>query len=119
MFSNASSWARLGLGLVVAFVAAAAAQAKVIDITINESRGVDPRVNYSRLTDYGPWDDRNYALTAEDLKSLSPNETESHDPTPAFFRVDAQGSPARRPSAADQRSRPISAQRRQHVPAAF
>ena len=86
MLSNASSWARLGLGLVVAFVAAAA-QAKVIDISVNESRGVDPRVNYSRLTDYGPWDDRNYALTAEDLKSLSPNETESHDPTPAFFRV--------------------------------
>ena len=87
MLSNASSWARAGLGLVFALAATCAAQAKVIDIRVNESRGVDPKVNYSQLTEYGPWDDRNYALTAEDLKVLPKAEKESHDPTPAFFRV--------------------------------
>lgn len=87
MSFSASRWARLGLGLVFAFAAVGAATAKVIDIRINQTRGADARVAYGKLTAYGPWDDRNYALTAEDLEVLSPNETESRDPTPAFFRV--------------------------------
>lgn len=82
-----SSLTRLGLGLVVAFAAIGTVAAKVIDIRVNQARGVDTRVEYAKLTTYGPWDDRNYQLTAEDLKYLSPNETESRDPTPAFFRV--------------------------------
>lgn len=87
MLSKASSWARAGLGLIIALAATAVVEAKVIDIRVNESRGADPKVNYSQLTEYGPWDDRNYALTAEDLKVLPKGEKESHDPTPAFFRV--------------------------------
>ncbi len=55
---------------------------------IAQSRGVDPRVDYASLTRFGPWDDRNYKLTLEDLEYLAPNEHELHDPIPAFFRVE-------------------------------
>ena len=55
---------------------------------IEQSAGVDPRVDYASLTAFGPWDDRNYALTAEDLQYLAPDEHELHDPIPAFFRVE-------------------------------
>src|SRR5690606_30771983 len=82
-----SSLTRIGLGLVFALVAIGSAAAKVVDIRVNPARGVDARVDYAKLTAYGPWDDRNYQLTTEDLAYLSPNETESRDPTPAFFRV--------------------------------
>lgn len=84
---STSFWARLGLGILLAFVAATTAQARVITITVNQAKGVDASVQYESLLKYGPWDDRNYALTADDLKVLSPNEGESHDPTPTFFRV--------------------------------
>ena len=86
MLSKLSFGVRAGLGFAIA-LAATAAQARIIDININESRGADPKVNYSRLTDYGPWDDRNYALTADDLKVLPADEFEARDPLPAFFRV--------------------------------
>jgi hypothetical protein len=86
MASIASRVARIGLGLLFALGAAGAA-ARVIDIRVDQSRGADPSVDYTKLTVFGPWDDRNYALTAADLAVLSEHETESHDPTPAFFRV--------------------------------
>lgn len=56
--------------------------------TIEQSRGADPLVSYASLTKYGPWDDRNYQLTAQDIALLSEEETASHDPIPAFFRVE-------------------------------
>ncbi len=52
-----------------------------------QSLGVDASVNYNSLKKFGPWDDRNYELTSEDLKLLSLNEHELRDPIPAFFRV--------------------------------
>lgn len=52
-----------------------------------QERGVDPSVRYESLKRFGPWDDRNYRLTAEDLKVLAPNEAELTEPIPAFFRV--------------------------------
>lgn len=52
-----------------------------------QERGVDPTVRYESLKKFGPWDDRNYRLTAEDLKVLAPNEEELVEPIPAFFRV--------------------------------
>ena len=55
--------------------------------TIDQNRGVDPRVNYGSLTRFGPWDDRNYDLTEDDLAVLAPNESELRDPIPVFFRV--------------------------------
>ncbi len=87
MSFSTSILARLGMGLAIAFAAIGTTSARVIDIQVNQVRGVDTRVDYSSLTEYGPWDDRNYQLTKEDLGYLSPNETESRDPTPAFFRV--------------------------------
>lgn len=55
---------------------------------IDQEKGVDPGVNYDSLTFYGPWDDRNYQLTKEDLSFLSPEETQILDPIPAFYRVE-------------------------------
>lgn len=55
---------------------------------IDQSRGADADVDYSSLTEYGPWDDRNYALTKSDLAWLADNEAELTDPIPAFFRVE-------------------------------
>lgn len=54
---------------------------------IVQSKGADPKVDYVSLLKYGPWDDRNYELTAADLKFLAPNEEELVAPFPAFFRV--------------------------------
>ncbi|ANM31809.1 hypothetical protein ABI59_22970 [Acidobacteria bacterium Mor1] len=56
-------------------------------IQIVQTRGADTRVNYASLTRFGPWDDRNYQLTLEDLRLLSPEEHLLHDPIPAFYRV--------------------------------
>jgi hypothetical protein len=56
--------------------------------TVNPARGVDPRVDYAAMTAIGPWDDRNYRLTKEDLALLAPNEHEQRDPVPVFFRVE-------------------------------
>lgn len=52
-----------------------------------QSRGVDARVDYASLLDYGPWDDRNYQLTAEDIALLAPNEADLRLNVPAFYRV--------------------------------
>ena len=60
------------------------ADAQIID----QSLGRDPLVNYSELTRFGPWDDRNYDLVADDLTWLAPNEEELHPQIPAFFRVE-------------------------------
>lgn len=54
---------------------------------VTQSKGVDSTIVYESLKKFGPWDDRNYQLTAEDLKLLAPNEEELGDPIPAFFRV--------------------------------
>ncbi len=54
---------------------------------VEQGRGADPEVDYQSLTRFGPWDDRNYALSASDLECLAPNEDELRDPVPAFFRV--------------------------------
>jgi len=55
---------------------------------IHQQRGVDGRVDYSELTKFGPWDDRNYQLTQEDLKLFAPNEAELRIPIPAWYRVE-------------------------------
>ena len=56
-------------------------------IVVENERGADARVDYRSLVFFGPWDDRNYDLTLEDLALLSANERELGDPVPAFFRV--------------------------------
>ncbi|MEZ5333239.1 MAG: sialidase family protein [Thermoanaerobaculia bacterium] len=65
-----------------------AAAAREIPVQVDQSRGVDSRVDYSKLLRYGPWDDRNYELTVEDLALLARNESELKVPVPAFYRVE-------------------------------
>jgi len=54
---------------------------------VDQSRGVDARVDYAAMKKIGPWDDRNYQLTLEDLQVLADNETELSSPVPVFYRV--------------------------------
>ncbi len=56
--------------------------------TIVQTRGVDSRVDYAELEKLGPWDDRNYQLTLEDLALLSPREEEMDAAIPVFYRVE-------------------------------
>jgi len=75
------------LTLLCALFLGASAQAAGA-LRIDQARGADPRVDYASLLRFGPWDDRNYALTREDLAVLAANESELTDPIPAFFRVE-------------------------------
>ena len=54
---------------------------------IDPERGADPRVDYRSLDRFGPWDDRNYHLTAEDLALLPADDPEQSEGIPAFYRV--------------------------------
>ncbi len=56
-------------------------------ILVRAELGSDAEVDYASLLEIGPWDDRNYKLTKEDLAVLSENEAELGDPIPVFFRV--------------------------------
>ncbi len=55
--------------------------------TVDNARGIDARVDYTALKRIGPWDDRNYQLSREDLDWLSEDEQLLTDPVPAFYRV--------------------------------
>ncbi|MEM8931661.1 MAG: sialidase family protein [Acidobacteriota bacterium] len=61
---------------------------RLIDPQIVQARGVDATVDYASLVRFGPWDDRNYRLKAEDLEWLAPDEAELHVAIPVFFRVE-------------------------------
>ncbi len=74
----------LGTALILALSMAAIGPAQTVD----QSRGVDARVDYASLTNFGPWDDRNYQLTQDDLALLSDNEAELGLAIPAFYRVE-------------------------------
>ncbi|MFK7830141.1 MAG: hypothetical protein AB8B57_10215 [Congregibacter sp.] len=56
-------------------------------VKVSQEKGVDPRVDYSSLTQYGPWDDRNYAVTLEDL-SLLPAKDQYLSNVPVFFKTE-------------------------------
>jgi len=53
---------------------------------IKQALGVDQNVEYQRLVKFGPWDDRNYDLTAADIKLL-PDYDQYLANVPAFFKV--------------------------------
>ena len=76
-------WMLAVLIALAAGVLSPAVQAQKID----NGKGADPAVDYTSLTKYGPWDDRNYQLTRADLAWLAPNEEDFKDPIPVFFRV--------------------------------
>ncbi len=75
-----------GAFMAAAFTTAAAAQ------PVDRGKGVDPRVDYESFKQLGPWDDRNYRVTLEDLAFLAPNEHELKDPIPVFFRIELRKS---------------------------
>lgn len=86
MRSNGATrrWRALVMAATFAAAFTAAATAQPVD----QGRGVDPRVDYPGMANLGPWDDRNYKLTKEDLAALTANEHELRDPIPVFFRVE-------------------------------
>ncbi len=51
-----------------------------------QALGVDQSVDYASLSKFGPWDDRNYQLRAEDLRILPDNDRYVPG-VPAFFKV--------------------------------
>lgn len=53
---------------------------------IEQVKGVDQRVDYKSLEKMGPWDDRNYLLTKEDL-AVIPEKDQYLANVPAFFKV--------------------------------
>ena len=59
---------------------------QIDDATIVQSRGVDQSVDYAELRRFGPWDDRNYALTKADIATL-PDNDEYRYGVPAFFKI--------------------------------
>ena len=73
--------------LIVAFFLLIFGQSDVSGQIINQARGVDSSVDYLALSEVGPWDDRNYAVTASDLLLLSDNEQELSEAIPVFYRV--------------------------------
>ena len=77
-----------GVGAWILLSSCALAQQEPSPVDIRQACGVDQRVDYKALTKYGPWDDRNYEITAEDLDVLAPDEDQLHDPIPAFFRIE-------------------------------
>jgi len=73
--------------LAAAVFTAFIAQAKITDpIQIDNALGVDNSLDYSLLTEMGPWDDRNYQLTAKDL-SILPFDDQNLSNVPVFFKV--------------------------------
>src|SRR5688572_24393381 len=78
--------------LAAGALAAAAFTTVAMAQPIDKGRGVDPRVDYESFARLGPWDDRNYAVTLEDLALLAPNEHELKDPIPVFFRIEMRKS---------------------------
>lgn len=81
-----------GTALLVAVAASPLAGAQTFvdlenTVAIDQGRGADPTLDYASLVFFGPWDDRNYALTSADLSLLAANEAEIREPLPAFFRI--------------------------------
>ena len=80
-----------GVCIALLFAAAPAWATTWVDtdrtIAIDPLRGADRKVDYASLVRIGPWDDRNYRLTEEDLAYLPANESDPRSPLPVFFRV--------------------------------
>ncbi len=77
----------LAAGILAAASGAWAQKPSPPGYTIDRAKGVDIRVDYTRLDRYGVWDDRNYQLAAEDLAYLEGDRGGAGEVIPAFFRV--------------------------------
>ena len=73
--------------LLVSLLSLGAAQAEEQTlIKPDNARGVDASVDYAALLAFGPWDDRNYQLTAADIAVL-PVKDKYVAGVPAFFKI--------------------------------
>ena len=54
---------------------------------IDQSRGVDQRVDYAKLAQLAPWDDRNYLLRLEDVAFIADDSLRGETLVPLFYRV--------------------------------
>lgn len=78
----------LAVVLFVASIAAVrAAEGDPVAIRVDQARGADASVDYARLAEHGPWDDRNYQLTREQVALLPASDAKILDGIPAFYRV--------------------------------
>ena len=84
MRSRVAQLAVVAMFILTTLFAVASSSAQKID----PARGVDPRVDYAALERFGPWDDRNYALTTKDIALLAKDEESIQAAIPAFFRVE-------------------------------
>lgn len=60
---------------------------QIDNATIVQAQGADQSVDYASLRRFGPWDDRNYALTQADIAVL-PADDEYRYGVPAFFKIE-------------------------------
>lgn len=81
----AVSWKR-GLILAVMLFSGAVFAAADPNFRPNNALGADPSLDYAKLLSFGPWDDRNYALTRADIAIL-PHNDRFVPGVPAFFKV--------------------------------
>lgn len=91
MYRPFSSWMRGIPGLLLVLsIGVANAEVNLRDpnpnFVPNQQLGADPSVEYRSLIKYGPWDDRNYQLRAQDLQLL-PEDDRFVPGVPAFFKV--------------------------------
>ena len=97
--------------LCISILAALSSQAFAQVNGIKNYLGVDPKVDYSQLTQLGPWDDRNYQITEADLAIL-PADDVAVPGVPAFFLIDYR---KRHPSMVGQIFYPRSTRQQFHI----
>ncbi len=88
MKSLITTWGRQCKVLVFATVLFSSGLAVAVDPEYmpTNALGVDARVDYVALLKQGPWDDKNYQLTLEDLAVLPENDV-YRPGVPAFFKI--------------------------------
>lgn len=79
---------RLDKQALIMLVAAVAVAGSAAAQPIVQSRGYDAQVDYTKMVEYGPWDDRNYELRANDLSLLTEQELDRRPGVPLFYRIE-------------------------------
>ena len=74
--------------LTLALLSAFSLHAEIVQpLQINNALGVDENLDYSLLKEMGPWDDRNYQLSKEDIAILPYNDQQLSN-VPVFYKVE-------------------------------
>lgn len=85
-FARVAGWRTMLMSVVLLGFSGLAWSAADPEFQPDNSRGVDPSLDYKVTLKFGPWDDRNYELRKEDLDILPPNDRYLPG-VPAFFKV--------------------------------